>query len=62
MNKLNLGPGIYEPICGWPWVDQHWNDPYPEPHFEFITPTCRQSMTIKNPGVVKEVARIMKGG
>lgn len=62
MNELDLGPGIREPLCGWPWVNRHLNDPYPEPHIELITPTSRCSMTIKKPGVMKEVAKVMSGG
>jgi len=62
IREIDLGPGIVEPICGWEWIRQHLNDPYPEPRIELVTPTSRYCMTIKKAKVIKEVSKVIKGG
>ncbi len=61
MPRVELSPGIADPLCGWAWVWQHIDDVYPDPHIELITPTSRYCMTIRKPEVMREVVKVMKG-
>lgn len=58
-DKLTLSKGIYSPLCGWEWYQQHVND-YPDGipvSFEVVGPGIKQSITVKTDKVMREVVR-----
>ena len=60
--KIDLSPGIKEPLCGYPWVWQHAHDLDGwHPVFEVITPTSHTTVTIKSDKVIKELVKTLKG-
>lgn len=46
-----------DPLCGWDWLSQHWNDRYPDPTI-VLSLDGRRIATIKGcvkPGAIKQI-------
>ncbi len=60
LKDLSLSKGIYSPLCGWEWLVEHQNDPYPPVTFELIMPGIHHKITGASPETLKEVMRVNK--
>lgn len=52
-----------DPLCGWDWLSQHWNDRYPDPTMVLCV-DGRRIATIKGcvkPGAVKQIMASVRG-
>ena len=61
MNRIELSPGIKEPLCGYQWVWQHQHDLDGwTPTVEFISPGYKQTMTVKDPAIFEDIIKANK--